>query len=52
MVSQSFRTLREVADAAIKLELEFSATEDEEDGIEPAEKSKRKGKRPFGAFEQ
>ena len=39
--SQSFSTLREVADAALEKEIEMSVTKD-----------KGKGKRPFGAFKQ
>ena len=52
LVSQSFRTLREVADAAIAQELEFLATKDSEVVTEAAGKDKRKCKRSFGAVEQ
>jgi len=51
LASQSFCTLREVADAAIMQELECSATKDKE-YAKAAGQNQRKGKRPFGAFEQ
>jgi len=52
LVSQSFHTLREVADAAIMQEVEFWATKNKEDDAKAAGQNRGKCKRSFGAFEQ
>jgi len=52
LVSRHFRTLREVANAVVRHELEFSISKDEEDVVKTTVKDKEKGKRYFGAFEQ